>query len=178
MKEILYAVKQYGPNNLPLPYKLKMGWLMFKEHLTLEVGARLYYKYIGSWGGQSTSFRFDAIRDGKVMKSVTKSPNQKVKLLASTDTNELYEKATYDVAAIRIRAIDEIGNQLLYYQEPIELRVEGAVEIIGPTIISLKGGMGGTYIRTLGQSGTGALIISQPQLGEERIEFIVKVIGE
>jgi beta-galactosidase len=178
MKEILYAVKQYGPNNLPLVYKLKMGWLMFKEHLTLEDGAGLYYKYIGSWGGQSTSFRFDAIRDGKVMKSVTKSPNQKVKLLASTDTNELYENATYDVASIRIRAVDEVGNQLLYYQEPIELRVEGAVEIIGPTIISLKGGMGGTYIRTLGQSGAGALIISQPQLGEERIEFIVKVIGE
>jgi beta-galactosidase len=178
MKEILYAVKQYGPNNLPLSYKIKMGWLMLGEYLTLEDGARLYYKYIGSWGGQSTCFRFDAIRDGKVTKSVTKSPNQKARLLASTDTNVLYEKATYDVAAIRIRAVDEIGNQLHYYQEPIELRVEGAVEMIGPAIISLKGGMGGTYIRTRGQSGTGTLIISHPQLGEERIEFTVKILGE
>jgi beta-galactosidase len=177
MKQILYAVKQYGPNNLPLTYKIKMGWLMFKEHLTLEDGAGLYYKYIGSWGGQSTSFRFDAIRDGKVMKSVTKSPNQKAKLLVSADTKELCEEATYDVAAIRMRAVDEAGNQLFYYQEPIVLKAEGSVEIIGPTIISLKGGMGGTFIRTLGKSGAGALIISQPQLGEERIEFTVKIIG-
>ncbi len=173
MKQILFAVKEYGPNNLPLRYKLRMGWLMFKEHMTLEDGARLYYKYIGSWGGQSTSFRFDAIRDGKVVKSIVKSPSRKAMLHLEADTTKLCEDTTYDVAAIQIRAVDESGNTLYYYQEPIELKAEGAIEIIGPSIISLKGGMGGTFIKTIGQSGSGVLIIRQLQLGEERIEFTV-----
>jgi beta-galactosidase len=178
MKQVLYAVKEYGQGNLPLSYKLKMGWLMLREHLTLEDGARLYYKYIGSWGGQSTSFRFDAIRDGKVVKTIHKSPNQKSRMLIESDTTNLIEEETYDVAAIRIRVVDEWGNQLSYFQEPIELLTEGSIELIGPKIISLKGGMGGTYLKTKGVNGDGVLTLRHPQLGEERIEYKVKRSGE
>jgi beta-galactosidase len=178
MKQILYAVKEYGPNNLPLLHKLKMGWLMLREHMTLEDGARLYYKYIGNWGGQATSFRFEAIRDGNVVKTRIKAPSSMAKLLLEPDSTSLIEEETYDVAAIRIRTVDELGNLLSYYQEPIVLKTEGAIELVGPKVISLKGGMGGTYIRTLGRDGTGALIATQSDLGEKRIEFTVKVMGE
>ena len=178
MKQILMAVKEYGPGNLPLRYKLRMGWLMLRQHLTLEDGARLYYKYIGSWGGQTTSFRFDAIIEGKVVKSITRSPNRMARLLIETDTSELCEEETYDVAAIRIRAVDEMGNQLRYYQEPITLQTEGAIELIGPTIISLKGGMGGTYVKTCRRSGAGILILHQEELGEMRLKYNVKVLGD
>ncbi len=178
MKQILYAVKEYGPNNLPLLYKLKMGWLMLREHLTLEDGARLYYKYVGSWGGQATSYRFEAISGGNIVKTIIKSPSSKVRLLLEPDTTNLIEEDTYDVAAIRIKAVDEWGNLLSYYQEPIVLKAEGAIAILGPKVISLKGGMGGTYIRTSGRSGTGVLTTDQSGLGEIRIEFNIKVIGE
>jgi beta-galactosidase len=174
MKQILYAVKEYGPSQLPLRYKLKMGWLMLREQLSLADGTRLYYQYVGSWGGQSTSFRFDAIKDGKVVKTITKSPVHKAALLIESDTTQLLEEETYDVAAIRIRAVDECGNLLPYYQEPVILETEGAVELIGPTIISLKGGMGGAYLRTIGRSGRGALIVKQSVLGEYRVEVTVR----
>lgn len=178
MKQILYAVKEYGPNHLPLLHKLKMGWLMLKEHLTLEDGTRLYYKYIGSWGGQVTSYRFEAIRDDSIVKTIIKSPGSKARLLLEPDTTSLMEEDTYDVVAVRFRAVDEWGNLLHYYQEPIVLKAEGAVEILGPKVISLKGGMGGTYIRTVGRSGTGALIASQSELGEIRCDFTIKINGE
>jgi beta-galactosidase len=174
MKRILYAVKEYGPMNLPLKYKLSMARLMLTRHLKLEEGTRLYYKYIGGWGGQSTSFRFEAIKDKRVVKTITKAPAGNPKLIISSDTEELTEGETYDVAAIRIQAVDANGNLLPYYQEPITLHTWGAVALIGPETISLKGGCAGTYVRTTGAIGEGELYLCQADLGEYKVRFRVR----
>ncbi len=174
IKEILYAVKEHGPANLPLKYKLKMAWLMLTRHLKLEEGSRLYYKYIGGWGGQSTYFRFDVMKDNCVGKSIIKTPAGKPQLIISVDTEELTEGETYDVAAVRIRAVDNNNNLLPYYQEPILLRTEGAISLIGPEAISLKGGCAGTYVRTTGKTGPGELYLYQVDLGEYTVSFRVR----
>ncbi len=174
MKRILYAVKEHGPMNLPLKYKLSMARLMLIKHLKLEEGTRLYYKYIGGWGGQSTSFRFEAIKDKQVVKAITKAPACNPRLIISVDTRELIEEATYDVAAIRIQAVDASGNLLPYYQEPVTLRTWGAIALIGPETISLKGGCAGTYVRTTGAIGEGELLLSQADLGEYKVSFQVR----
>ena len=67
------------------------------------------------------------------------------------------------MAAVRIRAIDENGNVLPYYQEPVQIKVEGPGQLIGPDIVSLKGGMGGTYVKTLGEKGIIKISISSVQ---------------
>ena len=69
----------------------------------------------------------------------------------------LCEDATYDAAAVRIRAVDEYGNLAPYWQEPVVLKCSGPIELIGPDIISLKGGSGGCYIKTTGISGDAVL---------------------
>lgn len=174
MKQILYAVKKYGSINLPIKYKIRMAMLMLTKHLTLEEGTRLYYKYIGGWGGQATSFRFEAIKDKRVVKTITKAPAGHPKLIISTDAQELTEGETYDVAAIRIKAVDVNGNLLPYYQEPVTLRTGGTVALIGPETISLKGGYGGTYVRTTGVTGEGTLYLLQADLGEYTVNFRVR----
>ncbi len=173
MKRILYAVKKHGPMNLPLKHKLIMLWLMLSKHLKLEEGTRLYYKYIGGWGGQSTSFRFEAIKDNRIVKTITKAPASSPKLIISADTEVLTEGETYDVAAIRIQAVDANGNILPYYQEPVTLRTWGAIALVGPETISLKGGCAGTYVRTTGAIGEGELYLSQADVGEYTIRFQV-----
>ena len=175
LKEVLLAVQKYGQNNLPLKYQLKMAMIMVKNHLTMDDGVRLYYKYIGSWGGAATTFRFEAVKDGKVVKVIIKKPAEQVKLMVKTKAIELKEEETYDVAEVRITAVDENNNLLPYYQEPIALEAWGAVELIGPNIISLKGGAGGTYVRTKGASGEGGLKISQADLGQTEVKFRVTV---
>ncbi|MGF7142578.1 beta-galactosidase [Anaerotaenia torta] len=178
MKEILLAVQEHGPNNLPLRHKLKMGWLMLREHLTMEDGARLYYKYVGNWGGQASVIRFEAIRGGRAVKTIMKKPASQPRLQVSADTTQLMEDGTYDVAAVRLRAADEWGNLLPYCQLAITLKAEGAIEIIGPSVISLQGGMGGTYVKTKGRPGKGRLFISQPQLGDREMEFTVEIAAD
>ncbi|HWT73907.1 MAG TPA: glycoside hydrolase family 2 TIM barrel-domain containing protein [Mobilitalea sp.] len=173
IKKLLFAVKKYGPNQLPLMYKLKMAYLMVKEHLTMEMAARLYYQYIGSWGGAATTFRFEAVKEGRVVKVINKNPSCRPKLEVITKTTELQEEETYDVGEVRIQVVDENNNRLPYYQEPVRFEVWGAIELIGPREICLKGGMGGTYVKTKGILGEGGLKIYQEGLGETEIKFTV-----
>lgn len=174
LKEVLFAVKKFGPNNLPLRYKLKMAYIMLKEHLDMNEGVRLYYKYIGSWGGAATAFRFEAVKNNHVVKVIKKKPSGSPNLKAIANTKLLKEAETYDVAAVRITAVDEDNNLLPYYQEPVTLTTWGAVELIGPSVISLKGGSGGTYVRTKGITGEGGLRVQQADLGCIDIYFRVE----
>ena len=84
---------------------------------------------------------------------------------------KLQEGSTYDVAVIRIRAIDENGNLLPYYQEPLSIQIEGPVELIGEDVLSLKGGMGGLYIKTKGEKGIAKVRLGNKQCGIKEIEF-------
>ena len=131
----------------------------------------LYTKYIGNWGETATSYRFEAIKDGKVAKVVVKEPMRQPKLSVKVSHTELHEGTTYDVASIRIRAVDENENLLPFYQEPIKVETEGPVSIIGPDILSLKGGMGGLYIKTTGEKGVAKVRLINPQLETVEVEF-------
>ena len=169
IRSCLTAAAEYGLANLPLRYKLKLAWCMFRYRLKFEDGYRLYQSYVGNWGGEATVWRFDAKDgDGRVIASVTKSPSTNLHLEIRVSSNELCEGATYDMAAVRIRVVDEYGNPAYYDQRPIRLHTEGAIELIGPDTIVCEGGSTGCYVRTRGVPGEGILHIN-----EERIEFRV-----
>ena len=134
----------------------------------------LYTKYVGDWGGQSTVYRFDAIRNNKVVKSVTKTPMSKMHLEIDVSSTVLQESNSYDVAVIRIRAIDENENLLPYSNEAIRITIDGSLEIIGDDMISLRGGMGAFYVKTTGEKGKARVKISCPRLDDQYIEFEMK----
>lgn len=131
----------------------------------------LYTKYVGDWGEKSTVYRFDAIKDGKVVKSVTKTPMEKMRLEVKCSSTTLCEKNSYDVAALRISALDENGNLLPYSSEPVKITVKGALELIGPDMTSLRGGVCGFYVKTTGKQGAATVTLSCPQTEEVKIEF-------
>ena len=131
----------------------------------------LYTKYVGNWGETATVYRFEAIKDGKVVKTVVKQPMKNLQLETKVSHTTLREGNTYDMAAIRIRAVDENGNIMPYFQEPICIEVEGPVEIIGGNVISLKGGMGGLYVKTTGTRGKAKVRLVNPQVETIEIDF-------
>lgn len=139
----------------------------------MEQVTDLYTRYVGDWGGESTCYRFDAVRDGEVVKTVEKEPMRRVALQVLADHTELTEARSYDVAAVRIRAVDENGNVLPFYNEPVQLHAEGAGMLIGPSVISLHGGMGGTYVKTVGTAGHIRLTVSSGQTEPICVEFQV-----
>lgn len=162
-------------NHIPKRLYLTALKLLLIYHIDFAEVTRLYTKYIGDWGGTATIYRFDAIKDGKVVKSVTKKPVREIRLEAEADHTILTEQHTYDVALVRIRAVDDHGNVLPFYQEPVRLITEGDISIIGPDTIALQGGMGGTYVKSTGRSGRGALLLQSKTAGEIRIPFQIMI---
>ena len=171
--EVLLASGKYGLANLPLKYKLKMGLCMAKYKLTFEDGVRLYGKYIGNWGGAVTSWRFDAKKGGKTVASVTKKPSRLLRLSVTPSRTELHEGDTYDMAAVRIRILDENGAVAPYAQLPVKLTLSGDAELVGPDAVTCEGGMCGTYIRTAGKAGSAVLSVSSAQTEPVEIRFTI-----
>lgn len=171
VKECLLAVAKFGPSSLPPKILAKFARLMLLKGFKFSDGVELYGKYIGNWGGEATKWRFDAVKGGKLICSVTRSPGQRVHLEVSTSKTQLCEGDTYDAAAVRIRAVDEHGNLAPYWQEPVILKCSGPIMLIGPEIISLKGGSGGCYVKTCGSSGSAELCVN-----DIKIKFEINVI--
>lgn len=170
VKECLLAVAKFGPSSLPPKILAKFARLMLLKGFKFSDGVELYGKYIGNWGGEATKWRFDAVKDGKLICSVTRSPGQRVHLEVSTSKTQLCEGDTYDAAAVRIRAVDEHGNLAPCWQEPVILKCSGPIMLIGPEIISLKGGSGGCYVKTCGSSGSAELCVN-----DIKIKFEINV---
>ena len=175
VKGLLNEVARLGMYRLSAKTKMKMAAVSMKYKLKMEDAVALFSKYIGNWGAEATEYRFDAVKGGEVVKSVTCAPMTSRHLELKVSHTELVEDKSYDVASVRIRSVDEHGNTLSYANDPVIIHTEGDIEIIGPSVISLQGGMGGTYVRSLGREGSGRITISSPGGAKESVEFNITV---
>ncbi len=144
-----------------------------KHHLSINKIVDLYTKYIGDWGAASRVYRFDAIKHGQVVKTVVKQAMDELQLEINCSATTLCEKNSYDVASIRIRAVDENRNLLPYCSEPLRIKTKGPIKVIGPEMTSLRGGSAGFYVKSTGEKGTATVVISTPQLKDIKLEFEV-----
>jgi beta-galactosidase len=160
--------------NMPIKYKAMLAWCMLHYQMKYSEGVELYGKYVGSWGGDSTEWKFEAVKDGKPVAYVVKSPRTRLHLEVRTSSTQLEDTDTYDMAAVRIRVLDELSNLAAYAQLPIRLKTEGPVEIVGPDVVTAEGGMCGTYLRTTGKAGNARLIISADGLAETTVDLVIK----
>ena len=170
-KDILNESTRFGMNALSAKNKFKAAWLMLRYHMSFGDAYALYGKYIGNWGDRATVYRFDAVKDGKMVKSVSKTPFTSLSLRVIPSATELNEGATYDVAAVRITAIDQNGNPLPFLHEAVTAEITGAADIIGPKTVMLRGGSGGTYIKSIGKSGEATLTLRYGKICETSVTF-------
>ena len=120
------------------------------------------------------TWRIEAIKADEVVAETFIVPTPDVRLQIMTDKQRLVEENRYDVATVHIEAVSEHGQHLYTYETPLVLKTEGDIELIGPSVITMKGGFAGTYVRSLGKSGSGRLTI-QDDRGEAVMTFSVEV---
>ncbi len=171
--QAMLAAQQYGINDLPKKDLLKLGWVMLHYHMKYEDGVALYGKYVGGWGDDVITWRFDAMKDGQVVKSITKKPSTKLHLEVIPSSTHLCESPTYDMASFRVRLLDEYNNLVPYNQLPLTISTTGPIEILGPSFTTLEGGMSGTYIRTINQRGSATVTFSTRQTIPVTIELTI-----
>ena len=178
LHECLVSAGRHGLANMPLGDKLKMLWCMAAYRLSFADGVALYGKYVGNWGGAATRWRFEARRDGKTVCSVLRAPGRAARLDVRVSSTALVERQSYDMAAVRVRVLDECGAVASYAQLPVTLSTEGDIALAGADTVTAEGGMCGTYVRSLGRAGRGTLRLKARGLDEVKIEFTVDVTGE
>lgn len=173
VKEYLFAVLECGPDKLTPALKMKRTWINKSFGISISDINRMYDSYVGNWGDLATTYRFEAVKNGQVVATVKKQPMTVADYIIKVDRTELVEGETYDVASIRIEAVDENGNRLYYCNAPVVLSSLGSIDIVGPNVTTFIGGSCGTYVKTTGQTGDGTLKILA--LGKEKtINFVVK----
>ena len=165
VKDALNFSAIYGMENMPAKMKLTMVEAMTRYKMKFDDAYRLFGKYIGNWGGQVTQFRFEGIKDGEVVKTVIKSSMTKLCMDLDVSSLELIEDSTYDVAAVRIKITDEYGNVMSFYNRQALLDVEGDIEVLGPSMADINGGMGGFYVRSTGKEGKGTVTVTLADTG-------------
>ncbi len=173
LRGCLLAIQKRGLAGLTPADKAKVGYAMVKYGLKYEDAVALYGKYIGNWGGEATQWRLDAEVGGQVVASRTCCPSDKLHLEVRSSHTELKEGSTYDMAAVRVRLLDEYGNPAPYAQLPVRFALEGPALLVGPEVVTAEGGMTGTYVRTIGQTGEARLTISTDQT--EAVTFIFHI---
>ena len=177
VKDCMNHVAMHGMRITP-----KLVWNAFQliciYHMNPNDAVGLYNKYVGDWGGESKQYRFDAIKDGKVVRSLIKTPMKKASLAVSLSATTLVEDITYDVIEARVRAVDEYGNQLYYMQESLSVTISGPVELIGPNAVPLRGGATGLYIKSMGVPGEASVTIACAGLDPVTIKLEVQSTRE
>ncbi len=171
MKAVLFATLKYG-NRMPLKYKLMFLRLMLFHKINYEVGYNLYGKYVGNWGSNEIVYKFEGVKNNKVFKTIELSKARYLHIGLDVSSNTLIEDNTYDVALVRIKALDQNGNILPYYNEPFSVETTGNIKFIGPNLLSFKGGYSGVFVKSNGK-GNGKLII-KTEIENKEIDFIVK----
>ena len=171
--ECLKLIEKHGVSNIPPAAKLKIGMTMARYRISYNELSRLYGKYVSNWGGEATEWKFVARKDGKAVAEKIIRPGEKLYLDVRTARTVLAEKDTYDMAAVRVRILDECGSTAHYAQLPVFFEVEGAAELVGPDVVTAEGGMCGCYLRTFGETGDAKLTVCTDQTEPVTIIFNV-----
>ena len=106
--------------------------------------------------------------------SQTRCPGSTLHLEVRVSHTALREGDCYDMAAVRVRVLDENGNLAPYAQLPVKLTASGAVALAGPELVTAEGGMTGCYVKTLGRAGKGSLTLETAQTEPVTMAFTIE----
>ncbi|MBR5144502.1 MAG: glycoside hydrolase family 2 protein, partial [Clostridia bacterium] len=97
-KYVSMAINHLALNGFPhvAPIPAEIADKCFNDYqMTVDQIIALYGKYVENWGAKSSVYRFDAIVDGKVVKSVTKSAMSRMSLETEVSHTDLCEGNSY-----------------------------------------------------------------------------------
>ena len=160
-KSVLRAVTVYG-NHLPLSYKLKMLYIFKKYKRDYNDAVRMFYTYMTGWGTKHNAYKFEGYKQGVKVKEVIKEPVMKTDLIIEHNGADLLIDETYDTKRYVIKMVDQNQEILPYAFDPLTLEVEGGIELIGPSQISLLGGAIAFWVKSL-HKGIGKITVKHEQ---------------
>jgi beta-galactosidase len=117
---------------------------------------------LGRWGMQWKPATITGYIDGKAVKT-----HRFVGDPVATTLEVVPDQATVGVhGAVRVmvRALDQAGNKLPFYGEPVSIEISGSGRLIGPSLVPLRGGSTGFWVAAT-RSGAIEVKVTEARLG-------------
>ncbi len=109
--------------------------------------------------------------DGQIVGEKTMSCNSvPAELKVISDNYELFADGV-DTTRIVINLVDKCGNVFPFLNEPLEITVTGACELIGPKLITLMGGYASIWVKSNGIVGNAAITVESQRKFSKEIEI-------
>lgn len=175
LKEALNLVGQNGIAHLKKRQLAKYAPVIFRNHLKYEDLLGLYYKYMTGWGDKAMIYNFKGYKEGKLVCEKSYGPSTQFSYRFEVSQQALQNAATYDVARVSIKFVDEWGSQMHYAHNVVSFKTMGPIEVIGPKQVALQGGDVSVYVRSqfVTRSMEARLVVST-DLGDYPLDFTVQ----
>lgn len=127
----------------------------------------------GTWGFEWKQGIFRGYVNGELVKTVILPGDpMATRLEVAPDETEL-RAGEKDAVRVIVRALDQGGNVMPFFDEPVALSLEGDGRIIGPSFLALKGGTAGFWVEAGESAGRLTLKVASAAFGEQIITFSV-----
>lgn len=121
---------------------------------------------IGAWGTTWEDGTFVGYLNGEEVERIVLPASPIPTTLAMGVDEQRLELGDHrDSTRVVLRALDQHGNLLPFLDEVISLDVEGPAKIIGPDVITLRGGSAAFWVETIGRRGAVTLTAFGQRMG-------------
>ncbi|KQW56656.1 MULTISPECIES: glycoside hydrolase family 2 TIM barrel-domain containing protein [unclassified Ensifer] len=127
----------------------------------------------GTWGRVWCEGTFTGYVDGKAVKTLTLPADPVPATLEVVADDTELRACEKDAVRVVVRALDQCGNLLPYFEEPVLLSLDGPGRIIGPSEHTLKGGATGFWIEAGEAKGKLELTVTSRRFENQSITFTV-----
>ena len=127
----------------------------------------------GTWGRVWREGTFTGYVDGKPVKTLALPADPVPATLEVVADDTELRACEKDAVRVVVRALDQCGNLLPYFEEPVLLSLDGPGRIIGPSEHTLKGGATGFWIEAGEAKGKLELTVTSRRFENQSITFTV-----
>lgn len=76
-----------------------------------------------------------------------------------------------DAVRVIVRALDQAGSLLPFLADPVRVRTQGPVRLIGPEVVTFAGGAAGFWVESTGRSGAVTIEVGSPRFATVRLDL-------
>jgi beta-galactosidase len=154
-----YSPKRIGPDRKNFPH-LPHAPIVFDRSDFTEAE-------LGLWGMQWYDARITGYLNGRAFKEVRFVADPvPTRLEVVADTERI---ARDDCVRVIARVLDQAGNKIPFLMDPVEIAVTGAATLVGPSLVPLRAGSTGFWVRSGTDGGDVTVSVSCARLGKVEI---------
>lgn len=152
--------KRIGPDREAFPHLPHPPVIIDRKHFTNDE--------LGLWGMEWLDVTITGYVDGKPAKEVKYVADPvATKLEIIADTEQL---GANDPVRVMVRALDQAGNKLPFFPEPVAIEVTGKGKLLGPKLVPLRAGSTGFWVEATG-AGAINITVTSNRLGTAALEL-------